>query len=379
MGYFYEKKQTDAQFPRTAGATSLPSDRLKLVYDRYKTDKPIPEGVVKVNLIFAHGSGMTKSVWLYHAKKLYELTENSPTWRVDSIVNVDGATHGDSALVNREKIGWTCDWCDGGRDLIEVVKHESLTTGDFVPDSYTRNILIGHSMGGFNVLYAGYLEPNLFDSIISTEPVIHFEEMFTEFFWKRMKKVGKLIIEEFPSEEAAYKFYREESFYKTLRSDILDEFIRDSIFKDKDGKFKLKANRQQALATYLSVGHSGYRGMNILPLLEIPFYHIVGQEATWTPQFSVDYIREHVPEHLLETIEVEKGTHNLHAEMPDTFLKIVTDFVDKRVDFIGSRRNKFPEIAYKNNREEIVKNMTKELEIPDLEACFYYGTVRPKL
>lgn len=379
MGFTLEKKTTDAQFPRTAGATSLSNDRLKIVYDRYKTDTPIPDGVTKVNFIFAHGSGMNKSVWSYHCKKLYELTQNFSNWRVDSIVSVDGATHGDSALLNKEKMGWTCDWCDGGRDLIQVVKHECNTSGDFTPGVDTRNILVGHSMGGFNALYAGFLEPNLFDSIVAAEPVIHYDAAFTGPFFKRIKKVGTLIKEEFPDMEAARHYYKHESFYKTLHPEVLNDFVEDSVFQDTDGKIKLKANKQAALATYYSVAHSGFRGMHCLLMLDMPFYHITGSDATWTPPMSVEFINEQVPKHLLETTEVEKGQHNLHAEMPDTFLDLVIKFADKRVKFIRSRKDNFPEVKYNNDREQIVRNLSKQLEVPDLETCFYYGHVRAKL
>lgn len=376
--YSLEKKTADGVFPRTNGSTILPTDRVKVVYNKFSPKVPVPANVTKVNLIFAHGSGMNKATWTYHIKKLYEQSQNNPNWKVDKVVAVDYFSHGDSAELNREKIGWTADWCDGGKDLIEVVRQEIATTGDFTPGGWSRNVLIGHSMGGFAVLWAGYLEPQLFDSIICIEPVIQYDQLVNEWFFKRMKKVGKYIENKYPSLEAAHKHLKKESFYNTMKKTVLDDFVDDELVVEKDG-VRVKAEKNHQIASYCGVAYSAEKGMAILSQLEIPFFHITGADATWTPRESVDWIREQVPEHLIEKADIAKGGHLVHGDQPLELVRLWSEFIDKRVKFIEEARKNFPEVKYGNDRRKIFDEQWKYMDTADVESLYHLRSVRAKL
>lgn len=376
--YSLEKKTADGVFPRTAGSTTLPTDRVKVVYNKFSPKTPVPADVTKVNLIFAHGSGMNKGTWTYHIEKLYEQSQRNPRWKVDKVIAVDYFTHGDSAELNRNKIGWTADWCDGGKDLIEVVKHEMATTGDFLPGGWSRNVLIGHSMGGFSVLWAGFLEPQLFDSVISIEPVIQYDQLVNEWFFNRMKKVGKFIENKYPSLEAAHKHLKKESFYNVMQKDVLDNFVDDELVHEKDG-VRVKADKKHQIATYCGVAYAAEKGMAILSQLEVPFFHITGAAATWTPRESVDWIRGEVPEHLLEVADIAKGGHLVHGEQPLELIRLWSYFIDKRVRFIEEARKEFPEEKYGNDRKKIFDEQWKYMDTADVENLYHFRNVRAKL
>lgn len=374
-----EKKTADGAYPRNAGSTILPTDRVKLVYNKFSPTTPVAKDVTKVNLIFAHGSGMNKGTWTYHIQKLYEASQSNPRWKVDKVIAVDSFSHGDSAELNREKIGWTADWNDGGKDLVEVVKHEIRTTGDFEQNGWSRNVLIGHSMGGFAVLWAGYMEPQLFDSIISIEPVIQYDQLMNDWFFNRMKKVGKFIENSYPNIEAAHEHLKKKSFYNVMDKNVLDLFVDDELVHEKDGTVRVKADKRHQIATYCGVAYSAEKGMAILDQLEIPFFHITGADALWTPRESVDWIREQVPEHLIEAADMPKGGHLTHGEQPLELVKLWSDFIDKRVKFIEEARKNFPEVKYGTDRKKIFEEWWKYMDAADVEGLYHFKTVRPKL
>lgn len=374
-----EKKVADGAFPRAPGSTTLPTDKIKLVYNKFSPKEPVPKETTKVNLVFAHGSGMNKGSWDYHIQKLYEASETKTAWKLNKVVAVDFYSHGDSAELNREKIGWTADWCDGGRDLVEVVKHEIRETGDFTPDGWTRNILVGHSLGGFLVLWAGVIEPQLFDLIILVEPVIQYFQQLNEPVIKRMLKAGKFIENEYPSLEAAHEHLKKKSFYKVMDKNVLDAFVDDELVVNKDGSVRIKAEKRHQVTTFCGVSYSAARGMAALSELQIPFFHISGADATWTPRESVDWIRETVPEHLLEAVDMPKGGHLVHGEQPLELVDLWLGFIDRRVAFIEEARKEFPEVKYGSDRKRIFEEQWKFLEATDVEKFYYFGHVRPKL
>ncbi|KAM3122338.1 hypothetical protein CJJ07_000847 [Candidozyma auris] len=376
--YSVEKKVADGVWPRTTGSTTLPTDRVKIAYNKFSPKSSLPKDVTKVNLIFAHGSGMNKGVWTYHIQKLYEANEKNTRWKLDKVIAADYYSHGDSAELNRDVLGWTGDWCDGGKDLIEVVKHEIASTGDFEPSGWSRNVLIGHSMGAFNVLWAGFLEPTLFDSVILIEPVIQYDQLLNDWFFNRIRKVGKLIEETYPNLDAAHEHMKKKLFYNVMDKNVLDLFVDDELVVEKDGSVRVKSDRRSQVSTYCGVAYSAEKGMAILPRLEIPFFHIIGAQATWTPKESVEWIRGEVPEHLLETADVPGG-HLVHGEQPLEMVKVWSEFFDKRVKFIEEARDKFPENKYGNNRKKIRDEQWAYMDTADMDNLYYLRHVRPKL
>lgn len=376
MSYTSEIKSIEAFYPRGPGSTILESDRLKIAYRRYKTSQPIPDGITTVNFIFAHGTGMNKSVWNYHIDQLYKLSKDSPLWRVDSVISMDAAGHGDSGILNQGKLGWAADWRDGGKDLIKVIQNEITTTGDFIPSVSSRNVLVGHSMGGFNVVFASFLAASLFDSVIAIEPVLHFDPIYKDFFVRRVEKLGKILVDEFPSREAALAYYHK-SFYKVLDKRVMEQFLNDELY-EKDGKVYTKCTAKAQLATYVSALYSVMYGQEALKNLEVPFLHVIGTQAMWNPPESVEYIRTSVPERFIAAADLD-GDHLVHGDKADETVDLIKKFVDGRIADITEKKGEFPEIKYHNDRELIFKKKWAEMIVGDVNNAVFFGTAKPNL
>lgn len=359
-----------AAFPRTVGTTALPSDRLRVVYHKYTSTTSPPHGATVINLIFAHGTGMNKSVWTVHIKKLFELSKRTG-WKLGAVISLDHVSHGDSALLNRSYLGWTSSWIDASQDLIAVVKHEMETCGDFVPSAFSRNIVIGHSMGGFVAAYAGYLQPSLFDSIIAVEPVLVYDASFTPIFTKRVKRILLILKEEFASKEEAMDWFNSKSFYNKMEPEALDEFAADEITCE-NGRVFLKTSIQSQVASYLSVILNVEAGQSALQYIRIPFFHIVGSTALWNPPEAVDFIRSLIPSNLLETADLD-GEHLVHVTNVKDTVDLIASFINRRASFLSENRLNFPEVKFENDRQAIVKHKWAEVLNGDIQKSVSFA------
>lgn len=361
--YTLEKKTTDAAFPRAPGSTVLSNDRLKIVYNKYLTTKgAIPKDKIKVNLIFAHGTGMNKSIWNYHIKKLFEHSQSASTWVLNSVLSIDAIGHGDSSLLNEGKIGWVYKWDDGSKDIIQIVKHEQQTTNEFVNNVSTKNILVGHSLGGFMAVVASFYEPSMFDAVIPVEGVLFMDPKTDGRFLSIFSKLSSILIDKFESEEECNDYFTKFSIYKALHPEVLKDFMEDekATYVDpetKETRFMTKASTSNQMSTYYSARISIPLVMRIFPLLTVPLVHVIGSKATWNPPQSVKFVRDAVPkEYLLDTIDIPDGDHLVNGTDPDVLVRIIEETIRKRVDTAIENRPNEPEVKYGGNKSKILKS-----------------------
>ncbi|KAK6202460.1 Alpha/Beta hydrolase protein [Scheffersomyces amazonensis] len=362
-----EKKTTEAYWPRRPGSTVLADDKLTIVYNKFKTTASIPSNAVRYNLIFAHGTGMNKAIWTYIIKKLYEYSQNSNgKWYLDSCLAFDAVSHGDSAIINQGKIGWVYQWEEGGKDLLKVLKHEMHTTGDFQNNLTSRNIAIGHSLGGYGVVLAGFYDPNVLDSIIPIEGVLYSDDKSLTRFTKLFSKIGSLLMDTFDSERDFNDYYRVYSFYKTIHPEVMNDFLQDeliTVVENGETKYKSKTPTNAQMASYLGSTLSLKLVMSLYPWLRVPVCHVIGSEAKWNPPETAPYVRSTIPKkYLSATYDIPKGEHLVHAEQPDYTSKIIEEFILKRqVDFESEKVTSYSEL--KNGTD---RNKLKEIEFGNL-------------
>lgn len=368
-------KSTDAAWPRGPGSAFDASDHLKIAYIKYSAIQPA-KNKTHVNLIFAHGTGMNKSVWKQHIERLYMKIQDA-SWVLDHVVAADCCNHGDSALLNKGMIAWGADWRDAGRDLVQIVKHEAQTTGDLVPSQTTLNILVGHSYGGFSCTYAAYLEPSLFAGCIALEPVVYVESQFKDIFFARLRKVERSIIDTFDLMEAAVTYFKRESFYKTLEPAVLKDFVNDELYPS-DGKIKTKASIEGQMATYCSAFYSLEFDQDVIKLLRVPYLHVVGTSAAWNLPQTVDFVKESVPSGLLECKEI-KGTHLMFGENVADTVDVIAEFCSKWAKFANEHRKEVPLIKYNGDRTEIMRNMTPAILEGNYDKAFWYCRPKPNM
>lgn len=371
-----ELKQTRAAWPRGFGSSIEPSDELQIVYKKYSATSSPSKGQIVVNLIFAHGTGMNKSVWAEHIKQLYGRSKTTD-WHLKCVLAVDCVSHGDSALLNKDKLGWGFDWRDGGKDLAQLVKNEASTTGDFTPSPTTLNILVGHSFGGFQCTYAAYVEPSLFSGCIAIEPVLFVDGQFKELFFKRMQKVRKTIVDSFDLMEDAVRYFQKMSFYKTLEPSVLKDYVGDELYED-NGRIKTKASLEAQMATYNSAFFSLDFDQDVLKYLRIPYLHVIGTDAAWNLPQTVDFVHESVHPILLESKEIE-GTHLMFGENVKDTVDTIQEFCEKRATFTKKHYHESPWLKYGGNRKEILKQMFPLILEGEYNQTFWYGRPNPKI
>lgn len=328
MSYTLETLVGDGAYPRIAGSTVSPDDRVQLVYSRFKTTKPIAKNKLKINLVFAHGTGMNKSIWYYHIRKLYAVENDK--WQLNTVISIDACNHGDSALLNRSKNASALAWEQGGKDIIEIVKREQ-TLGEFLIEKDSKTIGIGHSMGASMMYFAGLFEPALFDAVMTMEAVMLVHDVGLPKFKKVVAKMQKLIKDTFDSEEEFDTYFKKGSFYTKFPPDILKEFSDEEKYYE-DGKIKTKSTAHDQILSYYSSSISVPLLMSSLSHYQVPICHVTGKAATWNPPESIPWIRETLPEELVTGVDVEGGDHLFHGTLPDETVKVIYDYIEKRVD-----------------------------------------------
>lgn len=368
-------KTADAAWPRSPGSTLDPSDRLKIAYLKFTANES-KANQIQVNLIFAHGTGMNKSVWKQHIKQLFERNKSSQ-WHLSNVLSVDCVSHGDSAILNKGKLGWGFDWRDGGRDLAQVVKTEALSSNAFLPSQRTLNILVGHSFGGFQCTYGAYLEPALFSGCIAIEPVLYIEDQFKVFFFRKMSKVHKIIRDSFDLMEEAVNYIQKGSFYRTLDPAVLKDFAADELYPS-DGKIKTKASTTAQMSTYCSAFYSLSKDQECMKYIRIPYLHIVGSEAEWNLPTTVDFVRESVPGPLLETGEVA-GTHLMFGENVADTVTAIFNFCEKQAKFAENHKYEDPLVKFNGDKEKMMNEMFPLVLDGKFEEAFDYGRPNSKM
>ncbi|CAK9436420.1 uncharacterized protein LODBEIA_P09780 [Lodderomyces beijingensis] len=363
MSFTVEKKETRAYPFRSPGSTILENELdLKIVYNKYKTNQaiPSPDAQLRFNLIFCHGTGFNKSIWNYHIRRLYQLSQSFQVpWFLDSVISVDAIGHGDSSLANFGKLGPVCAWEDCARDVIEVIRHEIETTGDFQNTLDSRNVFIGHSMGGFLAFYAAYIAPSLFDAIVPIEAVLYGEPERLTLLKKTVPRMIAAIRESFSTKEEARHFYSDLNFTKNMNRDVMNDYLDDELFKATDpsnGKavIRTKCSKHHHTAAYMGTYISVPKGAIALPYIRVPILHIAGENIWWNPSENASWIRNTINKRYFEGgVDIKHGGHLVNVERPDDVIEVIKNFISKRDRDFKRERNAKPMVELQGNRKAI--------------------------
>lgn len=359
MSYKTEKVITDAQFPRLPGGALPSGTKLKLVYNRFTNNSQPDKNKIQINLVFSHGTGMNKEVWSYYVRTLFAANDNYKLWQLNTIIARDAVNHGDSAILNGDRLGFDYPWDQGGKDIVAVIKNE-ISQGTIQVNDKSKIILIGHSLGGSESIFAGFYAPTLIDSVISIEPVTYGDEASMKKFGKILGKMRNLIIDKFDSEDDFDTYYKEFSFYKVFTPEILKDFVSSEKVDNKDGTFSSKASAYSQLATYFGAMKSVPLLMSLLPHYRIPLCHVVGSEATWSPPEVVPYTKECVSESLLEQHSIEGGDHLVNGQKPDECIALIKKYVTGRVDKVDTEINAKLENRFAGNRNDMFETFIND-------------------
>lgn len=324
---------------------------LKVCYRKYTGIKNGEHAKLAfVNLVFLHGNGMNKGIWHYHITKLYEkfnLGRSRPV--IDTVIAVDSVNHGHSAEINKGKLGNVYNWNDGAKDVIKLLKEDEY---ECFERPNTMNIIIGHSMGGNQATRVSYIEPNLIDSTILINPVfvlgpeyVESLKIALEIAMKKGIMVNTLTIPRGQDwRKYTFEFYRTRSFWKKFNEKVLNYMFEDDISDnlknsapDKVDKVAFNTSAFQQLAAYLNSYKSTCYSLPTFPVIEVPIYYI-NSSSDYEDEDNLVFLRGKLKN--VKPINLDVGTHLVHAEEPDLILDTILNIIEERVRFFNSNGDK---------------------------------------
>lgn len=338
-------KVVEAEFPRMTINSTIPTGiSLAVVFDHYRIKKDWKSSHRKpVNLYFMSGTGMTKAIWQYHIKRLFQYSEDNESLprQLNNAIAIDLVNHGESAVENTGRLGFVIDWREGAHDLIQVAKSLRLQG---------TNIVVGHSMGGFQALYASSLAPLLFQHVIAIEPVIYGNPGPDPSFYRRMAGLDRKMKSEFNNEEEFDYYFKNKSIFKNFHDEILRDYMESEKIVHRDGRVSAKTTKEQQLICYMNAGPGVRLWKEILSNVSVPVIHAIGKSATWTPPDSISEIRKQLKK--VKPIDIEGGLHLVNCEKPETIIEIIVDClnnnINESVDLDVSQGKTYEEIFNEN-------------------------------
>lgn len=320
-------KKIACEWYRSPGAQLNSGKPLWLVYElfepRSEDCSAVDAELIRVNLLFLHGSGMNRTVWEYYVSRLFI---NNDSFTLGKIVTLDMVNHGDSGVLNRHNLGVNFNWIDGARDACMVgFKEFKFNTDKEI------NVVIGHSMGGFQAICCNILYPNLFDLVIAIEPVIISHDMprgptdhtvvprkFFQLLLSKMK-------DQFKNKTEYVEYMRTNSFYKDAHPDILKTLIEFEQLEETDSRgnavIRTKMDKRQNSICYLTLNPSAQWLIANLQFLTTPVYCIVGGVSTWTPKANTEIMKEKIVN--LQLDSVAQAGHLVNLEHPDECVALI--------------------------------------------------------
>lgn len=321
-----ETKTLEAASNRKPNSVLIPGiDVLHVVYDLYKNVRKLAQEQIGVNLLFLHGSGMNRVIWEYYLIKFNELISSQSQWGLNRVVFLDQVTHGDSAELNRFKLGVDFDWSDGAKDACRVTLKEF--------NQQEVNIIVGHSMGGHQALCCGVLCPDFFNLIIPIEPVLipHVvsndiraktivHSRFFNAIWNKTKDT-------FNNDKDFKQYMEKGSFYTNTHPWIRNRIMEfERVPLDSTGKLRTKISQDQNTLCYMTLNPGAAWLISNLKFITTPVYCMLGGIANWTPTENKQALENEVENITIDV--VGEGDHLMNLEIPDVIIGKILKCID---------------------------------------------------
>lgn len=314
----------DATYPRkTEFCTASGRDKLKVAFNVYTATNP-PTDKRPLNLIFAHGNGMHKDIFDYMIRQFFDSPLGPSLKRV---VAIDSANQCDSHMANEGKLGATTFWSDCGRDICRIVRSVGLTDD--------INILIGHSMGGTQCMFAAYFEPMLFDSVVALDPIVYAEEGYRESPMKEavrsvFDRVEQKLQDHFPNEQAYWDYMTKSKLGmpKKFHPEVQKIFVQSGARYNGDGTVSYKTPDRQQMITYNMTPYAYEDALKMINCLNCEVLHVAGTVFNLVSPRSAPKCRNAL--RFCTPVDIEGGNHLVPFEMADETFEAILPFVTRR-------------------------------------------------
>ncbi|MGB0430846.1 MAG: alpha/beta fold hydrolase [Bacteroidia bacterium] len=241
------------------------------------------------NLIILHGLFGMLDNWTTLAKKLGE------TYRVFTI---DQRNHGKSNHVD------VIDYETMSEDLRAFMDEQNL---------YTSNIL-GHSMGGKTVMHFTNNYPERVERLI-----------IVDIAPKKYEPKHNQIIDalcDLPIDNVLTRQQADEWLAQRIENFGVRQFLLKNLARSKNG-FSWKMNLKVIVANYMKI----IGGVSITNGFERPVMLLYGDKSNYINNDDIEKFEENYEQ--FSKIKVTNAGHWVHAEQPDEFFKLTSDFLEQ--------------------------------------------------
>ena len=199
--------------------------------------------------------------------------------------------------------------------------HEGMSYEDMAKDlllfcnsqKITKTIIIGHSMGGKTAMKFSLLFPEKVEKLIVVDIA---PKMYYPDFKNIIDGYNNLDLDSFRSRseiDNVYKIF--------VRDNFLRSFLMKNIYRDKEGKFKLRINLQVLEKKILEIGSFNHENL----FFDKSTSFIKGSKSDYILEKDENLIKKCFPKYSLH--EVHDAGHWVHYDKPEIFEKIVKSII----------------------------------------------------
>ena len=199
--------------------------------------------------------------------------------------------------------------------------HESMSYEDMAKDlllfcnsqKIHNSIVIGHSMGGKTAMKFALLFPEMVEKLIVVDIA---PKVYSPDFKDILDGYNHLNLDSFKSRseiDNIYKSFVEDNFMRL--------FLMKNIYRDKDGKFRLRINLKVLEKKITEIGYFDHKNL----VFNKPTAFIKGSKSNYVLASDQNLIKKNFPKYTLH--EVHNAGHWVHYDKPEIFENIVKGLI----------------------------------------------------
>ncbi|WP_228852596.1 alpha/beta fold hydrolase [Aegicerativicinus sediminis] len=174
-------------------------------------------------------------------------------------------------------------------------------------------IIMGHSMGGKTAMTVASEYPGLIEKLIVADISPRFYPVHHEQILKGLRYIEK--------NEPKSRGEADELLSKYVTDSGVRQFLLKNLYRDDDNNLKLRLNLAVLSEKVEEVGES----LPSFAKYDGPTLFVRGDRSEYIHDGDLAHIKHHFPNAVVKT--VNDAGHWLHAENPEEFLRIVTEFL----------------------------------------------------
>ncbi|KAJ1644764.1 hypothetical protein J3B02_002471 [Coemansia erecta] len=275
-----------------------------------------------ITLFLVHGSGFHKEIWEPIIQKLFSYKSSS--WYVEKAIAFDAVNHGDSAILNREKLAneHYTPWFIHARDIIAIVRQ--LQRQNICLKSPQSIIGIGHSWGADALLLSESICPLTFSCLVATEAILHLRFVQDHAYFAAVRKRRWT----WKNEDDAKEYFTSRKFFNSWDKRCLELYIKHGM-ESVDGKLALKCRPHNEAAVYAGGDYPAMYATLYLWKIRCPTAFLIGGKSVQCPFKYISKITECMPDRRLSVMD--NAGHLLVLENPDLAAEKYSLLLDEMV------------------------------------------------